>query len=273
MAKPPDTDLAPTDLGEEISRLLRYHNSLGIKEYPRSELLERFLQQQATPSLAPAKNGPGTQRKKSPEAVGGKHFFDPGLAQKITLDDVREELGNCQRCPLHRTRNSIVFGQGPEKAKLMIIADAPGIEDDRQAAPFQGEAGNLLDKMLEAIGLSREQVYITALVKCFPGGDAKPVENEIKTCLPFLFRQIEIICPTIICTMGTLSSQTLLHSRKSLFKLRGRFYNFNDLCSSKLADTIVLMSSLQPALLLENADLKKASWRDLQMIQKKLQAK
>ena len=125
--------------------------------------------------------------------------------------------------------------------------------------------------MLAAIHLSRKEVYITTLVKCFPGPQAKPRENEIKTCLPFLFRQIEIICPAVICTMGMLSSQTLLHSSQSLFQLRGLFYNFNDLCSSQLESKIVVMPSLHPSLLLENADLKKASWKDLQLIQKKLE--
>jgi len=186
------------------------------------------------------------------------------------LNDVREEIGDCHRCGLHETRTNIVFGHGPETAKLMIIADAPGKEDDLAAAPLQDKDGELLDKMLNAINLSRDNVYITTLVKCFPGAGAKPDEKEIKTCLPFLFRQIEIICPLIICSIGTQSSQVLLHSRKSLFQLRARFHNFNDLCSGELADKIFLMPSLPPSLLLENPELKKASWQDLQLIQKKL---
>jgi len=139
--------------------------------------------------------------------------------------------------------------------------------------PLQGEPGTLFDRMLNAIKITRDDVYITTMVKCFPGAGAKAGQKEIKTCLPFLFRQIEISCPTVICTMGSQSSQVLLHSRKSLFQLRGRFYNFNDLCSNKLADKIMLMPSLHPSLLLENPELKKASWLDLQMIQKKLKEK
>jgi DNA polymerase len=155
----------------------------------------------------------------------------------------------------------------------MIIADAPGKDDDLATAPLQGEVGKLLDNMLKAINLSRNDVYITTLVKCFPGTNASPAENEIKTCLPFLFRQIEIVCPLVICAMGVQSSQILLHSRKSIFQLRGRFYNFNDLCTSNLADKIILMPSLHPSLLLKNPELKKASWQDLQLIQKKLEGK
>ncbi len=260
-----------TDLLEEISDLLRYHVSLGIKEYPRSQQLDRFLHKQETPSPPQPGSKPQGSERKTTKTAEKKHFFDPGLAKKVALPDVREELGDCQRCPLHKTRTNIVFGQGSATAKLMIVTDAPSGEDDRETAPVQAEAGELLDKMLAAIGLSREEVYITSLVKCFPGEDSKPADNEIKTCLPFLFRQIEIICPTVVCTMGMLAAQTLLHSRKSLFQLRGSFYDFNNLCSGALGEKIMLIPSLNPLLLLENADLKKASWQDLQMIQKKLE--
>jgi DNA polymerase len=261
------------NLLEEVSKLLKYHQSLGIKEYPRTQTLERFLNKQTESSPS------HTRAKIQKSGMGGKisserkHFFAPELAQKVTLDDVRKEIGDCHRCNLHETRTNIVVGQGPETAKLLIVYDAPGKEDDLAKAPLQGEEGELLDKMLKAIKLSRDEIYITTLVKCFPGAGAKPEKNEIKTCLPFLFRQIEIICPPVICTMGTQSSQILLHSKKSLFQLRGRFYNFNDLCSEELTSKIVLMPSLHPSLLLKNSELKKASWKDLQLIQKKLTEK
>jgi len=265
------TDKADTDMLTAISRFLQYHKSLGISGYPRTAMLERFLaghQEDKRPL-------PGSPKRKIKEKFSKpaeqKHVFESGLSAKATLQDVREELDDCQRCPLSETRTHIVFGQGPVSAKLMIVADAPDSDDDQQSLPLSGLAGDLLDKMLTAINLSRDEVYITTLVKCFPGTNAKPRENEIKTCLPFLFRQIEIICPTIIFTLGMLSSQTLLHSRKSLFQLRGRFYNFNDLCTNELKNKIVIMPSLHPSLLLENVDLKKASWKDLQLIQKKLQ--
>lgn len=260
-----------TDLLEEISKLLHFHDSLGITEYPRTQLLERFLHKQEQASSSQGESKHEEKDRKSVKTAEKKHLFDPGLAKKVTLHDVRDELGDCHRCPLHKTRTNIIFGQGPAKAKLLIVTDAPSGEDDLQKAPVRGDAGELLDKMLAAIGLSREEVYITTLAKCFPGEDVKPADNEIKTCLPFLFRQIEIICPTVICTLGMLTAQTLLHSSKSLFQLRGRFYNFNDLCSGELKEKIVIMPSLHPSLLLENSELKKASWKDLQMIQKKLQ--
>lgn len=263
---------ADTDILRAISTLLQYHQELGIKEYPRTEVLERFLQEHADNSsiTQPQASTPQQKETITTPHQSKKHFFDAGLAAKVSLHDVREELGDCTRCPLHETRSNIVFGQGPSSARLMIVADAPAGEDDRCCAPLQGDAGVLLDKMLAAIGLSRDEVYITTLVKCFPGPHAKPREHEITTCLPFLFRQVEIICPAVICTMGMLSAQTLLHSSKSLFQLRGRFYDFNDLCSTELERKIVVMPSLHPSLLLQNVDLKKASWQDLQMIQKKI---
>ena len=258
------------DLLEQVSKLLKYHNSLGIQEYPRTEVLELFLKKQENSS--PPRPQISEQRKKTIQKTAEKkHLFDPGLSQKATLHDVREEIGDCHRCSLHKTRTNIVFGSGSENARLMIIVDAPGKEDDLSTTPLQGREGELLDKMLQAINLSRDKVYITTLVKCYPGDNARPNETEMRTCLPFLFRQIEIICPQVICTMGPQSSQILLHSSKSLFQLRGRFYSFNDLCTNKLAEKIVIMPSLYPGLLLENEELKKASWHDLQLIQKKLE--
>ena len=266
-------DNSREDLLEQVSKLLHYHESLGIREYPRTTSLKRFLNKQAESSSVHPGIAPQIKEEKNRRAPEKKHFFDPGLAKKATLSDVREEIGDCHRCSLHETRTNIVFGHGSETAKLMIIADAPGKEDDLLSVPLQDKDGELLDRMLNAINLSRDEVYITTLVKCFPGAGAKPGEKEIKTCLPFLFRQIEIICPQVICAMGTQSSQVLLHSHRSLFQLRGRFHNFNDLCSSKLASKIVLMPSLPPSLLLENPEFKKASWKDLQLIQKKLEGK
>jgi len=263
-------DKTDTDMLAEISKFLQYHKSLGIKGYPRTKMLERFLAVYREERTELPSGRIQQQKDKFSRQAEQKHYFDPALSAKATLQDVRDELGDCQRCPLHKKRTNIVFGQGSVTAKLMIVADAPGEDDDRLSTPLQGDAGELLDRMLEAIGLSRDEVYITTLVKCFPGAQAKPLENEIKTCLPFLFRQIEIICPAVVCTMGMLTAQTLLRSSKSLFQLRGRFYNFNDLCSSELNGKIIIMPSLHPSLLLENNDLKKASWKDLQKIQKKL---
>ena len=261
-----------TDLIKDIRSLLNYHKSMGIDSYPRTKGLERFLEKKKQPA-APS---PSARKYTSPKQVKPvaqtreKHVFDPSLAQKATLADVRQELGDCTRCGLHKDRTNIVFGQGSEKAKLLIIGPAPGTEDDHGAAPFLGAGGDLLTKMLAAIGLSREDVYLTSLVKCLPAGGRPPREEEVRTCLPFLFRQLEIICPRVICTMGKQPAQALLHSKDSLFRLRGRFYDFNSRCSTELAEKMLLIPTLHPAFLLDNKEMKKASWQDLQMIQKKI---
>lgn len=264
------TKQSDTELVTAIRRFLQYHAAIGISEYPRTKPLQNFLRKQDASAPAQPKTVHPQRKRRSTSTVAKKRDFTP-VSKKASLQDVREELGECRRCSLHTTRTNIIFGQGPERAELIIVADAPGPEDDRLAAPVQGAAGELLDKMLAAIGLSRAEVYITSQVKCFPGIDTKPGANEIKTCLPFLLRQIEIICPKVVCTMGLAASQTLLHSHKSVFQLRGRFYNINDICSSVLEHKIAIMPSLHPSLLLENPELKKASWQDLQMIKKKLE--
>jgi uracil-DNA glycosylase family 4 len=269
------SDNSKTDLIKDIRSLLKYHKSMGIDSYPRTKGLERFLETKekpATPSKPPKppREYPRSKQAKPVAETREKHIFDPGLAKKATLTDVRQELGDCTRCGLHKSRTNIVFGQGSEKAKLMIIGPAPSAEDDHGTAPFLGASGDLLTKMLAAIGLSREEVYLTSLVKCFPAGDQPPKEEEIRTCLPFLFRQIEIICSRVICTMGKQPAQALLHSKESLFRLRGRFYDFNSFCSTELADKMLIIPTLHPTFLLDNEEMKKASWQDLQMIQKRL---
>jgi len=265
-------DSSRKDLIKDIRSLLKYHKSLGIDSYPRTKGLERFLekkQQPSTPSPPPGKH-PRPVQVKTVTETREKHTFDPGLTKKATLADVRQELGDCTRCGLHKSRANIVFGQGSENAKLLIIGPAPSAEDDQGASPFLGAGGDLLTKMLAAIGLSREDVYLTSLVKCFPAGGRPPKDEEIRTCLPFLFRQIEIICPRVICTMGKQPAQALLHSKDSLFRLRGRFYDFNSRCSTELAEKMLLIPTLHPAFLLDNKEMKKASWQDLQMIEKKI---
>ena len=140
------------NLIEQIGRFLRYHAALGIREYPRTACLENFLETQASPS-PPAAGGAKSRLKKKPGRgpAEKKHAFDPELTRRATLVDVRQEIGDCHRCSLDRSRTSIVYGQGKEKARLMIVADAPSPEDDKSALPLQGEQGILLDRMLQAI--------------------------------------------------------------------------------------------------------------------------
>jgi len=146
-----------------------------------------------------------------------------------TLEEVRKELGDCLRCKLHRTRRTLVFGEGNKKAKLMIIGEGPGYEEDVQGKPFVGKAGQLLTKILQSIHLSREEVYITNIIKCRPPQNRNPELEEIQTCYPFLLKQIHAIKPQIICALGTFAAQTLLKTDAKITTLRGRFYEFTPL--------------------------------------------
>ncbi len=189
--------------------------------------------------------------------------FLPGAAKKIphhqsTLTDVRRELGECKRCKLNLTRRHIVFGEGSEKARLVFIGEAPGEDEDRQARPFVGKAGQLLTRIINAIGLRREEVYITNIIKCRPPHNRNPQRDEIATCEPFLDKQLEIIKPTIICALGTFAAQTLLKTDEKISQLRGRFYGYRG---------IKVMPTYHPAFLLRNPYKKKEAWEDIKKIQ------
>ena len=142
-----------------------------------------------------------------------------------TLEEVRKELGDCRRCKLHRTRRTLVFGEGNEKAKLMFIGEGPGYDEDVQGRPFVGKAGQLLTKILQSIHLRREEVYITNIIKCRPPQNRNPEPDEIQACHPFLLKQIEAIQPKIICALGKFAAQTLLKTDAKITALRGRCYD------------------------------------------------
>ena len=175
------------------------------------------------------------------------------------LEIVKEELKDCRRCKLYKERNHIVFGEGNEDARLMLIGEAPGHEEDLQGRPFVGAAGHLLDNMLKAINLSRKEVYIANIVKCRPPHNRKPERDEIEACKPFLLKQIDIIKPSIICTLGSTATQTLLETKMPITKLRGHIYDFSG---------IKLIPTFHPAYLLRNPYQKKGAWEDLKLIEK-----
>ncbi len=175
------------------------------------------------------------------------------------LEIVKEELKDCRRCKLYKERNHIVFGEGNEDARLMLIGEAPGHEEDLQGRPFVGAAGHLLDNMLKAINLSRREVYIANIVKCRPPQNRKPERDEIEACKPFLLKQIDIIKPSIICTLGSVATQTLLETKSPITKLRGHIYDFSG---------IKLIPTFHPAYLLRNPYQKKGAWEDLKLIEK-----
>ena len=175
---------------------------------------------------------------------------------------IRTDLGDCQRCPLHATRNKLVFGAGDPNADLMFVGEAPGGDEDRQGEPFVGKSGQLLTKIIAAIGKTRDQVYIANIIKCRPPGNRNPEAKEIAICSPFLDRQIEAIQPKVICALGTFAAQTMLKTNTSIGKLRGRAHPYKDYC--------LLVPTFHPAYLLRSPGKKRETWEDMQMIMKLL---
>ncbi|MBU0683622.1 MAG: uracil-DNA glycosylase [Candidatus Omnitrophota bacterium] len=180
---------------------------------------------------------------------------------RITLEEFNKKISTCCNCPLGQTRINFVFGEGSPNAKLMFIGEAPGGDEDKQGRPFVGRAGQLLTKIIEAIGLKREDVFIANIIKCRPPQNRNPLPSEIAACSPYLLKQIELIKPKVICALGKFSAQTLLETETSISRLRGKFYDYHG---------IKLMPTYHPAYLLRNSSGKKDVWEDMQVIAKEL---
>lgn len=180
------------------------------------------------------------------------------LEEAATLAQVREILGDCTRCRLHRGRTKIVFGQGNPQACLMFVGEGPGADEDRQGLAFVGKAGQLLTRIIEAIGLTREEVYIANIVKCRPPNNRDPKEDEVETCFSFLEAQIRVIHPAIICALGAPAARALLGVTLPISRLRGRFFDRNG---------IQVMPTYHPAYLLRNPEAKRLVWEDVQKVQ------
>ena len=180
----------------------------------------------------------------------------------MTLDTIRRELGECTRCRLYEGRNHVVFGEGNPHAALVFVGEGPGREEDLQGKPFVGRAGELLTRIIEAIELTREEVYIANIVKCRPPNNRDPKPDEIQTCLPFLLKQLEAIKPRIICCLGTFAAQTLLGTEERISALRGRFHTYQG---------AKLMPTYHPAFLLRNPQFKRNVWEDMKMIRDEYQ--
>ncbi|MEK7398070.1 MAG: uracil-DNA glycosylase [Candidatus Poribacteria bacterium] len=174
-----------------------------------------------------------------------------------TMDDIRKAIEECHKCPLYKTRTNMVFGSGNENAKLVFVGEAPGYDEDQQGKPFVGKAGQKLTQIINAIGLSRDEVYITNVLKCRPPNNRNPLPHEIEVCEPFLIAQLQIIKPKIICALGTFAAQTLLKTDQPISKLRGRFHTYQG---------IKLMPTYHPAFLLRSPKYKKDVWEDVQKV-------
>ncbi|MEW6109889.1 MAG: uracil-DNA glycosylase [Nitrospirota bacterium] len=178
------------------------------------------------------------------------------------LARLREEIGDCMRCKLSKHRKNIVFGEGSPDAKLMFIGEAPGRQEDNQGIPFVGDAGMLLTRLIEKMGFKRESVYIANVVKCRPSNNRDPEADELETCRRFIDRQIEIIKPEIIITLGRIALQSIMrNSELSITSVRGNFLEYNG---------IPLMPTFHPAYLLRNPKDKWLTWADVQKVMEKI---
>jgi DNA polymerase len=177
----------------------------------------------------------------------------------MTLEEIRERLGDCKRCKLHSGRKNIVFGQGNPDAVLMFVGEGPGGEEDNQGIPFVGRAGQLLTKIIEAIDMKREDVYIANIVKCRPPENRNPEPDEVKACIPFLMDQIEAIRPQIIVTLGGVATNNLLGTRGSLGSVRGRFHTLDIV-------GCLVMPTYHPAFLLRSPGMKRETWEDMKKV-------
>jgi len=276
-------------LQQKIEDRLRYYDDLGIRLFyrdrasmsvaadavPTSPVVlseEVAIEERELPESAPksASKSPAQREIERPDAPQVKEILVSPTAplfeavDKVkddTLLKIREDLGECTRCKLHKTRNKIVFGDGNPKAQLVFVGEGPGAEEDMQGLPFVGRAGKLLTQMIEAMGLQRKDVYICNVVKCRPPENRAPEPDEVATCSPFLLRQIDTIAPKVVVCLGAVAAKTLLNTTKGISQFRGQWLQWRG---------HKLMATYHPAYLLRNPPAKSEVWKDLQKVMAEL---
>jgi uracil-DNA glycosylase len=254
---------------ERLQSWLRYYEDLGIRTFyrdragrepaPDETMIEekRPLKiQVATPTLAPAASNVAIPKLNLVQR-GPSLFEGADRVEDDSLERICGELAGCTRCKLHRRRTNIVFGVGNPNTELVFVGEGPGHDEDVQGEPFVGRAGQLLNQMITAMGLRREDVYIANVVKCRPPENRTPEKDEIATCLPFLFRQLATIHPKAIVSLGSVAAQALLSTNKSISHFRGQWFDFRG---------AKLMATYHPAYLLRNPHAKPEVWADLKKV-------
>jgi len=234
-------------IARALSERLRWLERGGVTEVPVGQRLPR-------PPKAASKGGAAPSPSQAPSSM-------PSGDGAARLAVVRAELGDCTRCKLSGGRSSIVFGVGNADAPLMFIGEGPGADEDRTGEPFVGAAGQLLTKMIEAMGFARGDVYICNIVKCRPPGNRNPEPDEIAACEPFLKAQVAAVRPRMIVCLGKFAAQTLLKSDAPISRMRGRMQAY---------EGIPLMPTFHPAFLLRNPSAKREVWADLQLVMAEL---
>jgi len=240
-----------------LTARLQYYRELGIYDFYRRDVAGNVSAPAAV--VQQRETAPISTYVVTPENLFVAPKPEAGVAdpaEALTL--IKEDLGECTRCVLARLgRKTVVFGEGNPSAELMFVGEGPGADEDEQGRPFVGRAGQLLNKMIEAMGLKREQVYIANVVKCRPPGNRTPEREEIETCSPFLLRQIAVIRPKAIVALGAVAARCLLGLNEPMARLRGRWFDFR---GTRLSVTY------HPAFLLRDPRQKKETWKDLQMV-------
>jgi DNA polymerase len=254
---------------EKLEAWLRYYDDLNLGAFytDRRTMGKRPIKRAAeeTPAalpvmrpaiaIAPAKAAPPVSVL---PIVNAPSLFEAiDRVENDTLERIREDLGECTRCRLHMQRNKIVFGAGNPRAELVFVGEGPGHDEDVQGLPFVGRAGKLLTQMIEAMGLTREQVYICNVVKCRPPENRKPEDDEVATCSPYLFRQLDVIGPKAIVCLGGTAAQALLKTKDSISRFRGTWFDYRG---------TKLLATYHPAYLLRNPAAKADVWKDLQKV-------
>jgi uracil-DNA glycosylase family 4 len=237
------------DLGREMLEHLRFYREAGVKLVPGRENPVTFH----VKPTAPARTAP----KPIPIPAPEPSLFPTPAAGVESLEAIRTDLGDCQRCKLGRLRKNIVFGMGNPCADLLFVGEAPGADEDEQGLPFVGRAGQLLTRIIQAMGMRREDVYICNIVKCRPPENRDPEGDEVAACQPFLFRQIAAVKPRVICALGNHGAQTLLGNKVPISKLRGYLIDFQG---------AKFMATYHPAYLLRNPIEKRKVWEDVRVI-------
>jgi DNA polymerase len=271
------------EMRRALADRLRYYHELGIYDFYRRESAAVAVSEAVPASIQPATREEMAARKSAAVAtVVDQNIFEvltPKPEQGATdpvsaLKLIREDLGDCTRCKLHKQgRKQIVFGVGNPRAELMFVGEGPGADEDTQGEPFVGRAGQLLNNMIKAMGIRREDVYIANVVKCRPPGNRTPERDECDTCSPFLMRQIAVIKPKVVVALGAVSAKNLLAINAPMSELRGRFYDFLP-SGARSADPswqgAKLAVTYHPAFLLRDPRQKGEAWKDLQMVMKYL---
>jgi DNA polymerase len=261
-------------LAEQILGHLKLYDSLGVRwiRIPPAAAKPRSGATPERRSSDPSAAGRAARPESRPAAparpavatpaaiqktIAGFSLFDGASCVEESLDEIRAELNDCRRCKLAPTRKNIVFGSGNPHADLMFVGEAPGSDEDMQGLPFVGRAGQLLTRIIEAMGMRREDVYICNIVKCRPPENRNPEADEIEACRPFLFRQISAVKPKVICALGAIGAQTLLKTNESIGRLRGRLLDLGN---------VKLVATYHPAYLLRNPIEKRKVWEDVRIV-------